>query len=119
MCAVDLTCIIIFTFYEFFLQRWRDYKLAWDPLEYGNITEIRLPQKVVWKPDILMYNRYDMIVSQVTISGELVYMHIDVQHYLLLYFKGTNLSRYSYSHEHVFLAVVMPSMPCLIHMNDT
>ena len=69
---------------NFFLQRWRDYKLAWDPLEYGNITEIRLPQKVVWKPDILMYNRYDMIVSQVIISGELVYMHIEAQYYYVL-----------------------------------
>lgn len=35
-----------------------DYKLAWDPKEYGNITEIRLPWKKLWKPDILMYNRY-------------------------------------------------------------
>ncbi|XP_067934663.1 neuronal acetylcholine receptor subunit alpha-7-like [Watersipora subatra] len=39
--------------------RWKDYKLTWDPTDYGNITEIRLPQKLVWKPDILMYNSAD------------------------------------------------------------
>jgi len=43
------------------LQRWNDYKLQWDPVKYGNITEIRLPAKVPWKPDILMYNRYAIV----------------------------------------------------------
>ena len=41
-----------------YFQKWTDYKLSWDPLKYNNITEIRLPQKILWKPDILMYNRY-------------------------------------------------------------
>ncbi|KAF6024543.1 hypothetical protein EB796_017147 [Bugula neritina] len=43
--------------------RWNDYKLVWNVSEYGNINEIRLPQKLIWKPDILMYNRYYKINS--------------------------------------------------------
>ncbi|CAD5228742.1 unnamed protein product [Bursaphelenchus okinawaensis] len=40
-------------------QTWTDYKLKWDPEEYGNITEIRLPNDAVWKPDIFLFNSAD------------------------------------------------------------
>ncbi|OAF71716.1 Acetylcholine receptor subunit alpha [Intoshia linei] len=36
---------------------WHDYKLSWNETEYGNVTSIRLPAKLIWTPDILMYNR--------------------------------------------------------------
>ncbi|XP_067933036.1 neuronal acetylcholine receptor subunit alpha-7-like [Watersipora subatra] len=39
--------------------QWVDYKLAWNPEDYGNVTEIRLPEKLIWKPDVLMYNSAD------------------------------------------------------------
>ncbi|PIK46198.1 putative neuronal acetylcholine receptor subunit alpha-3 [Apostichopus japonicus] len=35
---------------------WYDYKLKWDPDEYGNITQIKTPSSYLWLPDILMYN---------------------------------------------------------------
>ncbi|KAK7478423.1 hypothetical protein BaRGS_00030348 [Batillaria attramentaria] len=35
---------------------WEAYNLVWDPLEYGNVTTIRVPVNHVWVPDILMYN---------------------------------------------------------------
>ncbi|CAD5218381.1 unnamed protein product [Bursaphelenchus okinawaensis] len=38
---------------------WSDYKLRWDPLEYGNITDLRFPVDMVWKPDVLLYNSVD------------------------------------------------------------
>ncbi|XP_067931423.1 neuronal acetylcholine receptor subunit alpha-7-like isoform X3 [Watersipora subatra] len=41
------------------IMQWSDYKLAWNPADYENITEIRLPAKLLWKPDILMYNSAD------------------------------------------------------------
>ncbi|CAD5228744.1 unnamed protein product [Bursaphelenchus okinawaensis] len=40
-------------------QTWTDYKLKWDPEEYGNITEIRLPNDAVWKPDIFLFHSAD------------------------------------------------------------
>ncbi|CAD5235727.1 unnamed protein product [Bursaphelenchus xylophilus] len=40
-------------------QTWKDYKLRWDPEEYGNITEIRLPNDALWKPDIYLFNSAD------------------------------------------------------------
>ncbi|EPB70483.1 hypothetical protein ANCCEY_10416 [Ancylostoma ceylanicum] len=35
---------------------WNDYKMRWDPKEYGNITNIQLPHEFLWKPDILLFN---------------------------------------------------------------
>jgi len=32
---------------------------VWDPKEYGNITDVRIPPHRIWKPDILIYNSVD------------------------------------------------------------
>lgn len=37
---------------------WDDYKMRWEPTEYGNITQIRLPYDSLWKPDIFLFNTY-------------------------------------------------------------
>lgn len=37
---------------------WSDYKLKWEPKEYGNVTTIELPHKNLWRPDILLFNRF-------------------------------------------------------------
>ncbi|XP_030067864.1 neuronal acetylcholine receptor subunit alpha-4 [Microcaecilia unicolor] len=40
-------------------QEWNDYKLRWDPLEYENVTSIRIPSELIWRPDIVLYNNAD------------------------------------------------------------
>ncbi|KAJ1122690.1 hypothetical protein NDU88_001175 [Pleurodeles waltl] len=40
-------------------QEWNDYKLRWDPLEYENVTSIRIPSEFIWRPDIVLYNNAD------------------------------------------------------------
>ncbi|KAK6033066.1 Neurotransmitter-gated ion-channel ligand binding domain protein, partial [Ostertagia ostertagi] len=39
--------------------QWTDYKLKWQPSEYGGIKDIRVPgnANAIWKPDVLLYNR--------------------------------------------------------------
>lgn len=41
--------------------QWTDYKLKWDPSEYGGIRDIRIPgnANAIWKPDVLLYNSAD------------------------------------------------------------
>ena len=39
------------------VQEWTDVNLKWNESEYGNIKDIRMPPNLLWKPDILMYNR--------------------------------------------------------------
>ncbi|XP_054996540.1 neuronal acetylcholine receptor subunit alpha-4 isoform X2 [Sorex araneus] len=40
-------------------QEWRDYKLRWDPTDYENVTSIRVPSELIWRPDIVLYNNAD------------------------------------------------------------
>ncbi|XP_016146935.1 neuronal acetylcholine receptor subunit alpha-3-like [Sinocyclocheilus grahami] len=35
---------------------WNDYKLRWDPKDFGGVEVIRVPSKKIWKPDIVLYN---------------------------------------------------------------
>ncbi|XP_067904980.1 neuronal acetylcholine receptor subunit alpha-4-like isoform X2 [Heterodontus francisci] len=40
-------------------QEWHDFKLRWNPLDYGNVTSIRVPSELLWRPDIVLYNNAD------------------------------------------------------------
>lgn len=48
-----------FNLCPFFLQIWNDYKLRWDPRQYDGIEFVRVPADKIWKPDIVLYNKYD------------------------------------------------------------
>ncbi|XP_033637775.1 neuronal acetylcholine receptor subunit alpha-10-like [Asterias rubens] len=37
-------------------QRWTDEYLKWDPAQYHNLSEIRLPSHLIWLPDTVLYN---------------------------------------------------------------
>lgn len=40
-------------------QEWTDYKLKWDPDEYGGVTKLHVPADQIWLPDIVLYNNAD------------------------------------------------------------
>lgn len=40
-------------------QEWNDYKLRWNPQEYENVTSIRIPSEIIWRPDIVLYNKWE------------------------------------------------------------
>ncbi|XP_006896943.1 PREDICTED: neuronal acetylcholine receptor subunit alpha-4 [Elephantulus edwardii] len=40
-------------------QEWHDYKLRWDPADFENVTSIRIPSELIWRPDIVLYNNAD------------------------------------------------------------
>ena len=42
----------------FFRQYWYDYKLQWDPDEYGGVDMLHVPSDHIWRPDIVLYNKY-------------------------------------------------------------
>ncbi|KAM9817054.1 neuronal acetylcholine receptor subunit alpha-3 [Neosynchiropus ocellatus] len=35
---------------------WNDYKLKWNPKDFGGVEFIRVPSDKIWKPDIVLYN---------------------------------------------------------------
>jgi Neurotransmitter-gated ion-channel ligand binding domain len=45
------------------LQSWYDYKLQWDPREYGGVEMLHVPSDHIWRPDIVLYNKYVYIKS--------------------------------------------------------
>ena len=44
-------------FNSIFLQFWYDYKLVWDPDEYGGVKQLHVPSDHIWRPDIVLYNK--------------------------------------------------------------
>ncbi|KAL2098207.1 hypothetical protein ACEWY4_007414 [Coilia grayii] len=40
-------------------QEWTDYKLRWNPDDYGGIMSIRVPSESIWLPDIVLYENAD------------------------------------------------------------
>ncbi|CAK9299887.1 unnamed protein product [Gordionus sp. m RMFG-2023] len=40
-------------------QEWFDYKLVWDPKEYGGVEKLHIPSEKIWLPDIVLYNNAD------------------------------------------------------------
>ncbi|XP_032667711.1 acetylcholine receptor subunit alpha-like isoform X1 [Odontomachus brunneus] len=40
-------------------QSWYDYKLRWDPKEYGGVHMLHVPSDHIWRPDIVLYNNAD------------------------------------------------------------
>ncbi|XP_072760404.1 nicotinic acetylcholine receptor alpha4 isoform X1 [Anoplolepis gracilipes] len=40
-------------------QSWYDYKLRWEPKEYGGVHMLHVPSDHIWRPDIVLYNNAD------------------------------------------------------------
>lgn len=41
-----------------FFQQWKDVNLQWNPEDYGGIKKIRVPSTDIWRPDLVLYNKY-------------------------------------------------------------
>ena len=39
-------------------QFWYDYKMRWDPAEYGGVNMLHVPSDHIWRPDIVLYNKW-------------------------------------------------------------
>lgn len=35
-------------------QSWYDYKLRWEPKEYGGVQMLHVPSDHIWRPDIVV-----------------------------------------------------------------
>ncbi|KAM5318260.1 neuronal acetylcholine receptor subunit alpha-10 [Glossophaga mutica] len=49
----------VLTLYLWIRQEWTDAHLRWDPDDYGGLDAIRIPSSLVWRPDIVLYNKAD------------------------------------------------------------
>uniref|UniRef100_UPI0009B4803E neuronal acetylcholine receptor subunit alpha-9-I n=1 Tax=Monopterus albus TaxID=43700 RepID=UPI0009B4803E len=49
----------VLTTYLWIRQVWHDAYLKWDKVDYDDIEMINIPSELVWKPDIVLYNKAD------------------------------------------------------------
>ncbi|XP_038620942.1 neuronal acetylcholine receptor subunit alpha-10 [Tachyglossus aculeatus] len=49
----------VLTLYLWIRQEWGDAHLRWALEDYGDIDSIRIPSSLVWRPDIVLYNKAD------------------------------------------------------------
>lgn len=59
---LSLSIYVLLVSFPFFTsscmrQRWTDPTLAWNKSEYGGLDKIRVLPDMIWRPDILVYNR--------------------------------------------------------------
>ena len=43
-------------FHEIF-QKWLDYKMKWNPEDYGGVEMLYVPSQHIWLPDIVLFNK--------------------------------------------------------------
>lgn len=48
----------ILTAYLWIRQSWYDAYLKWDKDKYDGLDSIRIPSNLVWRPDIVLYNKW-------------------------------------------------------------
>ncbi|XP_048087769.1 neuronal acetylcholine receptor subunit alpha-9-II [Alosa alosa] len=59
--------------YLWIRQTWHDAYLKWDKDEYDGLEVIRIPSSLVWRPDIVLYNKADDDSGPVDTNVELRY----------------------------------------------
>jgi Neurotransmitter-gated ion-channel ligand binding domain len=63
--------------------------LRWNASEHGGVKDLRIPPHRIWKPDVLMYNRYESHKLLSTLTYRISQLHhktnIHFSHYQLLY----------------------------------
>ncbi|VDM57208.1 unnamed protein product [Angiostrongylus costaricensis] len=45
------------------LHHWYDYRLSWNPEEYGGVKNLYVPGEMIWLPDIILYNKIHISVN--------------------------------------------------------
>ncbi|CAH1793639.1 unnamed protein product [Owenia fusiformis] len=61
-----LQTVVWFRFY------WTDFRLQWEPQDYGNLTEIRFMKSEIWVPDIMLYNNADEHRSSIQLYSDVL-----------------------------------------------
>ncbi|XP_003745665.2 acetylcholine receptor subunit beta-like 2 [Galendromus occidentalis] len=54
-------------------QEWEDYKLKWNPADYGGVDMIHVPAENIWLPDIVLFNNADGNYEVILMNKATVY----------------------------------------------
>ncbi|CAF0847530.1 unnamed protein product [Adineta ricciae] len=56
-------------------QEWVDEFLQWDPDEFNGIHRLNLPSRLIWLPDIVLYNNADEFSNSNTMQANAMILH--------------------------------------------
>ena len=54
--ALGVITLLGYTHFLVF-QAWHDYKLKWNPEDYGGVDTLYVPSQHIWLPDIVLFNK--------------------------------------------------------------
>ncbi|CAH1245653.1 FZD1 [Branchiostoma lanceolatum] len=72
---------------------WTDVQLRWDPEEYSEVTDLRIPVTELWTPDITNYKSVDEDSTYVPIMGNAIVNHDGQVHYITPWTLKTSCER--------------------------
>lgn len=49
--------------YLWIRQKWNDAYLRWNKEDYDGLEVIHIPSSLVWRPDLVLYNKYGFVWS--------------------------------------------------------
>uniref|UniRef100_A0A1A9ZCH5 Neurotransmitter-gated ion-channel ligand-binding domain-containing protein n=1 Tax=Glossina pallidipes TaxID=7398 RepID=A0A1A9ZCH5_GLOPL len=75
-------------------QEWNDYKLKWNPDDYGGVDTLHVPSEHIWLPDIVLYNNLDAFVSAMALPDNISapYVHAKILHKHLIPMKARSMA---------------------------
>lgn len=56
-------------------QGWTDSRLQWDAEDFGNISVLRLPADMVWRPEIVLENKLSCSPPRLPLPSHLCLPH--------------------------------------------
>ena len=72
----DANSMLINIFVLLFPQEWSDYKLTWNPDDFGGVETLHVPSEHIWLPDIVLYNKYaNFSINFLTIHSIYLYIY--------------------------------------------
>ncbi|ETN73626.1 Neurotransmitter-gated ion-channel ligand binding domain protein [Necator americanus] len=79
-------------------MKWNDFQLRWNPLDYGNISNLHVPSDRVWLPDIVLFNKFPFDEQSCTlVFGSWTYNSDEVVLNWYNNIQAVQLTDYSYS----------------------
>lgn len=52
--------------YLWIRQKWNDAYLRWNKEDYDGLEVIHIPSSLVWRPDLVLYNKYGFTCQSLT-----------------------------------------------------
>lgn len=85
-------------------QSWYDYKLRWNPSEYGNVQMLHVPSDHIWRPDIVVRRILNLTLVWIcvhTISPDFLFLLCSFFSFLFCFSDFFSFLKYRWRRGHI------------------